>query len=343
MTFQDLGIHGDACFVVAEVAQAHDGSLGTAHAFIDAAADAGADAIKFQTHIADAESTLDEPWRVKFSHQDASRFDYWRRMEFRAGEWSGLVDHCRDRNIAFMSSPFSLESVELLSSLGMGLWKIASGEIYNPPLIDAVLATGSPVIYSTGMSRLQELDDIVALTRHNGNDFALLQCATAYPCPPELWGFGVMDEIRQRFGCLAGFSDHSGGIYAGLAAATLGAAILELHITFSRCAFGPDVPASVTPDDLARLVAGIRQIETARQANPDKDAIAERTGGLKEIFGRSLALREDLPAGTRIEQRHLALKKPAGGLSWDARHDVVGKVLTQDKSARRLLHTEDFE
>lgn len=343
MTFSEIGISDRSCFVVAEVAQAHDGSLGTAHAFIDAAADGGANAVKFQTHIAAAESTLDEPWRVKFSRQDASRFDYWRRMEFRTDEWAGLVDHCRDRDIEFMSSPFSLESVALLSSLGMRLWKIASGEVYNPPLVEAVLATGSPVIYSTGMSRLEELDPLVERTRLNGNDFALLQCATAYPCPPELWGFGVMDEIRERYQCLAGFSDHSGDIFAGLAAATLGASILELHITFSRSAFGPDVPASVTPEDLARLVSGIRQIETARNANPKKDAIAERTGDLKNIFGRSLALCRDLPAGTRIEAEHLALKKPAGGISWHQRDDIIGRVLARDTSASRLLRTEDLD
>lgn len=342
MSLQKLGIDGQSCFVIAEVAQAHDGSLGTAHAYIDAAADAGADAIKFQTHIADAESTLDEPWRVRFSRQDVSRYDYWKRMEFAPDEWSGLAEHCKDQDIEFMSSPFSVESVDLLSSLGMRLWKIASGEIYNPPLIEAVLATGAPVVFSTGMSRLEELDPIVEQARQQGNEFALLQCATAYPCPPELWGFGVMEEIRNRYHCLAGFSDHSGDIFAGLSAAALGASILEVHITFSRNAFGPDVPASVTPDDLARLVTGVRQICLAREANPDKSTIAEQTGGLRDIFGRSLALGEDLDAGTRIEAHHLALKKPAGGIPWSSRGDVIGRTLIRDKSAKRLLTLEDF-
>ena len=342
MNLETLGITDQRCFVVAEVAQAHDGSLGTAHAYIDAAAEAGADAIKFQTHIADAESTLDEPWRVKFSRQDQSRFDYWRRMEFTPDQWAGLAQHCAERQIEFMSSPFSLEAVDLLAGLGMRLWKIASGEIYNPPLLEAVLATGQPVVYSTGMSALEELDEIVERTRQSGNDFTLLQCATAYPCPPELWGFGVMDEIRDRFGCLAGFSDHSGDIYAGLAAAALGATVLELHITFNRSSFGPDVPASVSVEDLARLVNGVRQIETARRANPDKATVARQTGDLKNIFGRSLALRDDLPEGSVITEDQLVLKKPAGGIQWSERHSVIGRTLVRAKSARRLLSTEDF-
>ncbi len=343
MNFEGIGIRDGYCYVVAEVAQAHDGSLGTAHAYIDAAADAGADAVKFQTHIAEAESTVDEPWRVKFSRQDESRFDYWRRMEFSAGQWAGLADHCRERGIEFMSSPFSLEAVALLRDVGMRLWKIASGEIYNPPLVEAVLATGEPVIYSSGMSRLEELDGLVAATRTSGNDFALLQCASAYPCPPELWGLGVMAEFRERFGCLAGFSDHSGDIHAGLAAAALGAAILELHITFDRAAFGPDVPASITTADLPRLVDGVRAICAAQAAGNDKAAIAEQTGGLKSIFGRSLALRHDLPGGTVLTAADLALKKPAGGISWEERDALVGRTLKRDVSARRLLRQDDLD
>jgi N-acetylneuraminate synthase len=342
MTFESLGIRQGHCYVVAEVAQAHDGSLGTAHAYIDAAAEAGADAIKFQTHIADAESTLDEPWRVKFSRQDNSRFDYWRRMEFTPEQWAGLATHCRERGIEFMSSPFSVEAVAMLKSLGMRLWKVASGEIYNPPLIEAVLATGAPVVYSSGMSRLEELDELVASTRRAGNDFALLQCATAYPCPPELWGLGVMEEFRRRFHCIAGFSDHSGDIHAGLAAAALGASILELHITFDHAAFGPDTPASITTRDLPRLVAGVRAISKAQSAGNDKAAIAAQTGELRDIFGRSLALKQDLPAGHVLSAADLALKKPAGGIPWERRDEVIGRTLERDASSRRLLREEDL-
>ena len=139
-------------FVVAEVAQAHDGSLGLAHAFIDAIADAGVDAVKFQTHIADAESTRDEPFRVALSTQDTSRFDYWRRMEFTEDAVVGLASHARERGLVFFSSPFSLEAVDLLERVGVPLWKVGSGEVTNRPLLERLAATGLPVVLSTGMS-----------------------------------------------------------------------------------------------------------------------------------------------------------------------------------------------
>src|SRR5687768_6507071 len=139
------GAHGKACLIIGEVAQAHDGSLGMAHAFIDAIANAGADAVKFQTHIADAESTPGEPWRVKFSPQDASRYEYWRRMEFSEAQWHGLRDHAERRGLRFLSSPFSLEAVHLLSRVGVHAWKIASGELTNPQLLDGIAKTGLPV------------------------------------------------------------------------------------------------------------------------------------------------------------------------------------------------------
>src|SRR5437870_5935664 len=146
------------CLIVGEVAQAHDGSLGIAHAFIDAIAAAGADAVKFQTHIAHAESTRAEPWRVRFSLQDESRYAYWRRMEFTEEQWLGLRRHALDRGLLFLSSPFSFEAVELLRRVGVAAWKVASGEAANAPMIDQMAATGLPVILSTGMSRLDEID-----------------------------------------------------------------------------------------------------------------------------------------------------------------------------------------
>ena len=145
---------GAPCTVIAEIAQAHDGSLGAAHAYIDYAARAGAHAVKFQTHIADAESTPSEPWRTRFSRQDETRLDYWRRMEFTAEQWAGLKRHADDRELLFLSSPFSMEAVALLNEVGVAGWKVASGEITNFRMLDAMASTGQPVILSTGMSPL---------------------------------------------------------------------------------------------------------------------------------------------------------------------------------------------
>src|SRR5438093_2389865 len=166
MSFKELlsyshHIKPGRCLIIGEVAQAHDGSLGMAHAFIDAIADAGADAVKFQTHIAAAESTPDEPWRVKFSQQEATRYDYWKRMEFTEEQWHGLKKHAHDKGLLFLSSPFSLEAVALLTRVGVAAWKIASGEVSNTSLFEGIVATRMPIILSTGMSALEEIDRAV--------------------------------------------------------------------------------------------------------------------------------------------------------------------------------------
>jgi len=330
------------CRVVAEVAQAHDGSIGTAHAYIDAAADAGADAVKFQTHLAAAESTPSEPWRVAFSRQDASRYDYWRRMEFPEPAWAELFTHAQERGLEFLSSPFSLEAVELLQRTGIDTWKIASGEVGNLALLDAVIADGRPVILSSGMSDLGELDAAVARVRTAGRDLTVLQCTSAYPTPPEQLGLNMLAVLRERYDVPVGLSDHSGTIHAGLAATALGASLLEVHVTFSRAAFGPDVPASLTLEELAQLTEGVRFITTAL-ANPvDKDATATTMGGLRALFTRSVVARHALPAGHVLTDADLVAKKPGTGIPAEQLGALVGRRLARPITTDQLLAVEDL-
>jgi N-acetylneuraminate synthase len=329
--------------VIGEVALTHDGSLGLAHAFVDAIAAAGADAVKFQTHIAGAESTPAEPFRVKFSRQDASRYDYWRRMEFSEAQWHGLAEHCRERNVLFISSPFSLEAVDLLERVGQPVWKIASGETSNARLLDRVLDTGAPVLLSTGMSPIAEIDAAVARVRSRGAAVGVFQCTTAYPCPAEKVGLNLIPYYRERYGCWVGLSDHSATIYPGLAGAAVGMDMLELHVTLSREMFGPDVIASVTTAELRQLVDGIRFIERMR-ANPvDKDRSAAETAPLRRLFTRSLVARGPLPAGTRLTADHLVVKKPGTGLAPERLADVIGRPLARPVEADQVLVAEDIE
>jgi N-acetylneuraminate synthase len=331
------------CLVIGEVALTHDGSLGLAHAFVDAIADAGADAVKFQTHIASAESTPAEPFRVKFSRQDASRYDYWKRMEFTEDQWRGLADHCRQRDVIFVSSPFSVEAVEMLERIGQPLWKIASGEISNVQLLERVLEPRAPVLLSTGMSALAEIDAAVARVRARGAPVGVLQCTTAYPCPPERIGLNLVPFYRERYGCWVGLSDHSATIYPGLAGATVGMDVLEVHVALSREMFGPDVVASVTTTELRQLVEGIRFIERMR-ANPvDKDASATETTPLRRLFTRSLVARHALPAGTVLAHEHLVIKKPGTGLPPERLSEVIGRRLTRAVTADHVLAADDIE
>ena len=334
---------GKPCLIIAEIAQAHDGSLGTAHAYIDAIADAGADAVKFQTHIAAAESTPDEPWRVKFSPQDATRFDYWKRMEFTEEQWDGLKQHADECDLIFLSSPFSFEAVDLLTRVGVAAWKVPSGETSNIPMLDQMTATGLPVILSTGMSPMAEIDTAVEQIRSKGIEPAVLQCTTDYPCPPEKVGLNLITEFRERFDCAVGISDHSGTIFPGLAAATIGIEMLEIHVTFSRQMFGPDVPASITTGELGQLVQGIRFIETMT-ANPvNKEDMARDLKPLRDMFTKSVVARKDLRAGKILKKEDLTLKKPGTGLPADRLPKLIGRRLKNAVKADTMISKGDLE
>ena len=330
-------------FLIAEVAQAHDGSLGTAHAYIDAVARAGADAVKFQTHIAAEESTAREPWRVRFSPQDETRYDYWRRMEFSREQWAGLKGHAEERGLMFLSTPFSMAAVEMLEELAVEAWKVGSGELSNLPLVEKMAATRKPVILSSGMSGWEELDRAVENLKRHGAPVAVLQCTTEYPTPPERTGLNVMGEIRARYGCATGLSDHSGTIYGGLAAAALGAEIIEIHVTFSRECFGPDVPASVTTAELRQLVEGVRFIERALKNPVDKNVAAAGMEGLRKTFGKSVVAARDLEAGTLLRAGDLALKKPGDGLPPCRLAELAGRRLKRALRADDLVGEDDVE
>ena len=330
------------CAVIAEIAQAHDGSLGMCHCLIDAIAESGADGVKFQTHIASEESTPWEPWRVKFSRQDASRYDYWKRMEFTEDQWYGLKQHTDERGLLFLSSPFSVEAVQLLEKIGVAAWKVASGEVCNPMLFDRMVATGHPIWLSTGMSDLAEIDRAVERIKQAGVELTVLQCTSIYPTPPEKLGLNMIPYFREKFCCSVGLSDHSGTIYAGLAAATMAIDVLEVHVTLSREMFGPDVPASVTTTELRQLVAGVRFIESALDQPVDKDVVASELLPMRELFTKSVVPRVDLAADTVLRVSHLTVKKPGTGIPAERIGQVAGRTLTRSVQAGEILSEADL-
>ncbi len=336
-------VPGRPCTIIGEVAQAHDGSLGQAHAFIDAIAEAGADAVKFQTHIAAAESTPGEPWRKKFSLQDETRYDYWARMEFSEPQWHGLKQHAEQRGLLFLSSPFSMQAVDLLKRVGVAGWKVASGEVSNLDLIEAMAATRQPVMLSSGMSGLAELDEAVAAVRRHDAPLAVMQCSTMYPTSPEAVGLNMIETFRSRYGCAVGLSDHSSKIYPGLAAATLGAEVLEVHVALSRHMFGPDTIASVTPEELKQLAEGIRFIERMRAAPVDKDSSARELDAMRGIFTKSVVAVGDLAAGTVLKTDHLAAKKPGTGIPARELRKLAGRRLKRAVSHDTPLTWDDLE
>ncbi|WP_293870260.1 N-acetylneuraminate synthase family protein [Flavobacterium sp.] len=330
-------------YLIAEIAQAHDGSLGILHSYIDAISKTGVQAIKFQMHIAEAESSIHEPFRVKFSKEDATRFDYWKRMEFSFDQWVAIKMHCDNVGLDFICSPFSNLAVDWLENIGLQSYKVGSGEVNNLLLLEKITQTRKPIIISSGMSSFSELDETVNFLKSKKATFSILQCTTAYPTKPEQYGLNVIQELKERYHVSIGFSDHSAKISTGIAAIALGAEILEFHVVFHRSMFGPDAIASLTIEETKQLVEAINDLYVAQNNLINKnntDAFKE----LKSIFEKSLAINKNLAQGHSITFEDLESKKPSGfGISAKHFRDVIGKKLINNKEKWDFLNENDLE
>ncbi len=330
-------------FVIAEVGQAHDGSLGILHSYIDAVATTGADAIKFQTHIPEAESSKYEPFRVNFSYEDETRYDYWKRMSFTLEQWKGIKFHCEDVGLEFMSSPFSLAAVELLEDLGVNKYKIGSGEVTNNLLLNAVCNTGKEIIISSGMSSFEELDHAVGLINQHGNKLSILQCTTKYPTAPEDIGLNALSELYGRYTIPVGLSDHSGTIYPSIAAVALGATVIEAHIVFDKLMFGPDTSSSLTVRQFKEMVGGVRAVKKMLNSPIDKESCSHFSD-LKNMFEKSLSVNKTLKKGTKITLLDLESKKPFGrGIPAKNYENVIGRVLNKDLNKWDFITESDID
>jgi N,N'-diacetyllegionaminate synthase len=328
--------------IICEIGQAHDGSLGILHSYIDALAGTGVNIVKFQTHIAHAESSIFEPFRIDFSREDKTRFDYWKRMELSFDQWKSIKTHCENVGLEFMSSPFSIEAVELLEKLNVKRYKIGSGEISNMLLLNRIKKTRKPIILSSGMSSLNELDKAVKLFIDAGTEVMVLQCTTEYPTNPESWGLNMISELRTRYRLPVGYSDHSGDIYSSIAATALGAEIIEFHVTFHKKMFGPDTSSSVQINDVPLLVKGINQVSKALK-NPVQKNDLEKFKVLKKMFEKSLAVNKDLKQGHVLRELDLETKKPRDhGIPASDFEKVIGKKLQKDLKAWEFLNWNDF-
>lgn len=330
-------------YVIAEVGQAHDGSLGILHSYIDAVAKTGANAVKFQTHIAEAESSMHEPFRVKFSYVDKTRFDYWKRMSFSEEQWIEIAKHCREVGLDFVSSPFSIEAVNLLEKVGVDKYKIGSGEVTNLLLLEQVARTGKPIIISSGMSDYKELDKAISHISKFNSNISVLQCTTQYPVKPEKLGLNVIVELKERYSLPVGLSDHSSTIFPSIVAVSMGAKIIEAHIVFDKSMFGPDSSSSLTVAEFTQLVDGVRFIDTAYNSPVDKAKNDDFTD-VKRIFEKSLSVNRDLAKGSIITVDMLETKKPSGfGISADRYQEIIGKKIKTDMAKWDFLNWEDIK
>lgn len=323
--------------VIAEIGNNHDGSIHQAERLIDAAAEAGADAVKFQTHIAEAEMHPSTPTPPHF---DEPRWEFTKRMELSLDDHRRLKAHADERGVLFFSSPFSVEAVELLEDVGIPLYKVASGEVTNPPLLEAVAATGKPVLLSTGMSGLEDVERAFEVVSRGGADVVVLQCTSSYPASPEQVNLRAMTAMGEHFGVRYGLSDHTTEIYTAVAAAALGASAIEKHFTLSKRLYGPDHHASLEPEELSRLVEGIRQVEAAlgsgaKEHDPALDPA-------RATFEKSVVSRVAIPAGRTIEVEMLTTKRPGSGIPAARLAEVVGRRAARDIDENTVLETADL-
>lgn len=328
--------------IIAEIGQAHDGSLGMAHAYINALKDTGVQAIKFQMHLADAESSRAEPFRVPFSYEDATRFDYWKRMEFMPQQWAELKLHCEANGMEFICSPFSNAAVDVLEDLNVHQYKIGSGEVTNHLLLEKIASTNKPVILSSGMNNWTEIDAAIQLFQEKSIPISLLQCTSAYPSLPTQWGLNNISIMKSRYQIPIGYSDHSGDIYACMAAAAMGATIFEFHVVFDQAMFGPDATSSIPIRSVKQLTKGIEDIKLALHHPVNKDDISGMEA-MKSVFEKSLAVNQYLPAGTVLQFKHLEAKKPTAlGIAAGRYTEVIGRKLLHEKEQWSFLNTDDL-
>ncbi|MDA7812018.1 N-acetylneuraminate synthase family protein [Gammaproteobacteria bacterium] len=328
--------------IIAEVAQSHDGSFGSAKAFVDLAFSVGANAIKYQIHCAEEESSVHEKWRVKFSEQDESRFEYWKRMEFSTRQWQILRDYSKQKKLKFIVSTFSEKAVDIAIAVKADFIKIASGELNNIPMLNKISKSRIPVIISSGMSSISELKSCIGFIG-SSNVKAILHCTTMYPTPLEEVGLEYMDFLKKELNMPIGISDHSSNPNVSIIASYLGAEVFELHLKFHDLNFGPDVIASLNPLDFALAVKGIKDAEILNLNKVNKEEQVRKLDSVKKIFGRSLFLHNDLKKGQVLDKSNIAYKKPQGGMGWSSIEKIVGKKANQDIDNQIFLEEGLFD
>lgn len=333
---------GRPCLVVAEAGVNHNGDLDVARLLVDAAAEARADAVKFQTFktenvVSRLAQKAEYQMRTKASGE--SQFDMVKSLELPPRAHRELMAHCRNRGILFLSTPFDEESADFLDNLGVAAFKIPSGEITNLDLVQHVARKGRPMLVSTGMSCLGDVEAAVQAAHQAGNtELVLLHCVSNYPADPVDVNLRAMTTLAQAFDIPVGYSDHTTGIEIALAAVAMGACVVEKHFTLDRTMKGPDHMASLEPPELAALVRGIRNVELALGTGRKMPAAAE--AGTAAVARRSLFVVVDVAEGVELTLDMVAALRPGTGLSPSLKSVVVGRRARRAIPAGTMLDWE---
>jgi N,N'-diacetyllegionaminate synthase len=327
-------------FIIAEAGVNHNGSLDLAIQLIDAAKTSGADAVKFQTFRADLLATRTAhkaAYQDRTIAKEESQFEMLRRLELDAEAHERLIEHCTEAGIQFLSSPFDLQSADLLAAMNLRIYKIPSGEITNVPFLKHIARKGKPIILSTGMSTLGEVEEAIHVLQEAGaQELTLLHCVTEYPAPYDEVNLRAMRTLREAFGLPVGYSDHTPGIEIAVAAVALGAVVIEKHFTIDRSFPGPDHAASLEPAELQQMVTSIRHVEDALGTGIKKPAKCEEPN--ISVARKSVVAARALPAGHKLEEADMDIKRPGNGLAPKSLPFLIGRTLRVGLGEDETIH-----
>lgn len=327
--------------IIAEAGVNHNGSIELAKQLIDVAADAGVDYVKFQTfkteNLVSKQARKAEYQKRNVSDMDDTQFNMLKKLELSPEQHRVLMDYCRKKGIRFFSTAFDLNSIDFLSDLKLGLWKIPSGEITNYPYLKKIARKGESVILSSGMSDLQDIANAIVVLEKHGirrDQITVLHCNTEYPTPMQDVNLRAMQTIKERLGVKVGYSDHTVGIEIPIAAVALGARVIEKHFTLDRTMEGPDHRASIEPRELKDMVKAIRNVESALGSGDKK--VTESESKNRIIARKSIVAARDINAGEVFVENNITVKRPGSGISPMEWENVIGKI------AKKNFHADDL-
>ncbi len=326
-------------YIIAEAGVNHNGSFEFAKKLVDAAKEAGADCVKFQTFISKnivSKNAVKADYQKQHTQAEETQYDMLKKLELSFEEFVELNDYCKSKNIEFMSTAFDFDSIDFLQSLGMGTWKIPSGDITNLPYLIKIAKLNKPVILSTGMSTMNDIRNAINALKDNGaKELTVLHCTTEYPTPFDDVNLKAMLTIKNEFGLKVGYSDHTKGIEVPIAAVALGATVIEKHFTLDRNMEGPDHKASLEPDELKAMVDSIRHIESALGDGMKQPAESEKKN--MDVARKSIIAKKGIKAGEVFTEENLTIKRPGDGISPMRWFDVIGKVASRDFEEDELI------
>lgn len=331
-------------FIIAEAGVNHNGDMGRAKKMIALAAEAGADAVKFQTFKAENITTKDAKkaeYQIANSGSRESQYVMLKRLELGRQDFKKLIDYSRQKNIIFLSTPFDKDSVDLLDGIGVKAFKVASSELTNLPLLRYISCKRKPIILSTGMADLKEIKEAIEAIKKEGvRDITLLHCVTDYPVKAEDVNLKAMQTLKKIFKLPVGFSDHTIGIHISVAAVALGAKVIEKHFTLDKGLPGPDHKASLEPKELKDMVKAIRDLE--RALGSGRKEPTQREKKISKLMRKSIVARMDIPRGTRITGDMLDIKRPGTGVEPKRINRIIGHRLKKDYKKDQLIRLKDL-